>query len=73
MVIPGDDKIGISKKITDSVERKRIKDIIEQLLPENYGIIIRTEGKDKSYEIYEKEIKRLVEKLEQNCILTNAK
>lgn len=62
VVIPGDDKIGISKKITDSAERKRIKDIIEQLLPENYGIIVRTEGKDKSYEIYEKEIKRLVEK-----------
>lgn len=62
VVIPGDDKIGISKKITDSVERKKIKDIIEQLLPENYGIIVRTEGKDKSYEIYEKEIKRLVEK-----------
>ena len=36
VVIPGDDKIGISKKITDSVERKKIKDIIEQLLPENY-------------------------------------
>ena len=64
VVIPGDDKIGISKKITDSAERKRIKDIIEQLLPENYGIIVRTEGKDKSYEIYEKEIKRLVEKSE---------
>lgn len=64
VVIPGDDKIGISKKITDSVERKRIKDIIEQLLPENYGIIVRTEGKDKSYEIYEKEIKRLAEKSE---------
>ena len=64
VVIPGDDKIGISKKIIDSVERKRIKDIIEQLLPENYGIIVRTEGKDKSYEIYEKEIKRLVEKSE---------
>lgn len=64
VVIPGDDKIGISKKITDSVERKRIKDIIEQLLPENYGIIVRTEGKDKSYEIYENEIKRLVEKSE---------
>lgn len=64
VVIPGDDRIGISKKITDSVERKRIKDIIEQLLPENYGIIVRTEGKDKSYEIYEKEIKRLVEKSE---------
>ena len=64
VVIPGDDKIGISKKITDSVERKRIKDIIEQLSPENYGIIVRTEGRDKSYEIYEKEIKRLVEKSE---------
>ena len=64
VVIPGDDKIGISKKITDSAERKIIKDIIEQLLPENYGIIVRTEGKDKSYEIYEKEIKRLVEKSE---------
>ncbi len=61
VIIPNDNKIGISKKITDSEERQRIKDIVRKLLPENYGAIVRTDGEGKSYDVYEKEIKRLVE------------
>ncbi|MEA4971948.1 MAG: Rne/Rng family ribonuclease [Candidatus Metalachnospira sp.] len=60
VIIPGDSKIGISKKITDDDERQRIKEIANELLPENYGIIIRTDGEGKSYEVYEKEIKMLL-------------
>ncbi|MCD8036200.1 MAG: Rne/Rng family ribonuclease [Clostridiales bacterium] len=61
VIIPNDNKIGISKKITDSEERQRIKDIVRKLLPENYGAIVRTDGEGKSYDVYEKEIKRLVD------------
>lgn len=60
VIIPNDNKIGISKKITDSEERQRIKDIVRGLLPEGFGAIIRTDGEGKSYEIYKKEIDRLV-------------
>ena len=60
VIIPNDNKIGISKKITDSEERQRIKDIVRGLLPEGFGDIIRTDGEGKSYEVYKKEIDRLV-------------
>ena len=60
VIIPGDNKIGISKKITDPVERQRIKEIVKDLLPEGYGAIIRTDGAGKSYEVYKSEIENLV-------------
>lgn len=61
VMIPGEHRIGISKKITDSEERRRIKEIANALLPEDYGMIIRTEGQGKPYEVYDKEIKTLIE------------
>lgn len=64
VIIPNDSKIGISKKITDNDERQRIKEIANKLLPENYGIIIRTDGEGKTYDVYEKEINLLLERSE---------
>jgi len=64
VIIPGDTKIGISKKITDLDERQRIKEVVNQILPENYGIIVRTDGEGKTYEVYEKEIRMLLERSE---------
>jgi ribonuclease E len=46
---PGSDARGISRKIEDEDERNRLKDIISQMkLPENFGIIVRTAGRDTS-------------------------
>lgn len=40
---------GISRKITDSVHRKRLKKLIEELsLPEGMALIVRTAGMDRS-------------------------
>lgn len=61
VLIPNDRKIGISKKITDSEERQRIRNIVSELIPEGYGAIVRTDGEGRSYEIYKKEIDRLLE------------
>ncbi len=62
VILPDENNIGISKKIVSKEERQRIKSIIEKILPENYGIIVRTEGEGKSLEEYEKEINSLLEK-----------
>lgn len=61
VLLPFENEIGISKKIEDHEERARIKEIANELLPEDYGIIIRTEGKGKSKEDYELEVKHLLE------------
>lgn len=61
VIIPNDNKIGISKKITSSEERQRIKDIVRELLPAGYGAIVRTDGEGRSFEVYKEEIDRLLE------------
>ena len=58
-------EIGISRKITDSEERSRIREIVAELLPEGCGTIVRTNGEGKTREEFEKEITVLKEKAEK--------
>ncbi len=45
VLMPGTDLFGVSRKIEDEKERKKLKEILKQLkLPENIGFIIRTAG-----------------------------
>jgi len=45
VLMPGSQNRGISRKIQDEDERKRLKDIVSKLkMPEGYGIIVRTAG-----------------------------
>ncbi|MBN2060205.1 MAG: Rne/Rng family ribonuclease [Deltaproteobacteria bacterium] len=49
VLMPTVDHIGISRRIEDQSERDRLKEIIEEIRPDNIGIIVRTvsEGTDK--------------------------
>ena len=58
-------EIGISRKITDSAERARIREILTELLPADCGAIVRTNGEGKSREEFERELKLLLEKCEK--------
>ena len=58
-------EIGISRKITDSAERNRIREIVTELLPEGCGAIVRTNGAGKSKEEFEKELTVLSAKAEK--------
>ncbi len=47
VLMPGSENRGISRKIEDEDERKRLKEIISKLkVPEGFGIIVRTAGVD---------------------------
>ena len=58
-------EIGVSRKITSSEERNRIREIVTELLPEGCGAIVRTNGEGKTKEEFEKEITVLAEKAEK--------
>ena len=52
VLLPNSDQLGISKKISDPKERKRLKSILQDLdIPDNMGAILRTagEGRRKAY------------------------
>ncbi len=42
ILLPNTDRIGISRKIEDEDERKRLETIAKKIKPEGYGLIIRT-------------------------------
>jgi len=45
VLMPGTDLYGVSRKIDDEAERKKLKELLKQLTPpENMGFIIRTAG-----------------------------
>ncbi|MBW1771015.1 MAG: Rne/Rng family ribonuclease, partial [Deltaproteobacteria bacterium] len=61
VLMPGGKSSGISRKIEDEDERQRLKDIVDSLkIPEGFGIIIRTAGKEKKKYELSKDIRYLL-------------
>jgi len=62
VLLPYDNKIGISKKITDFRERRRLRYIARGILPENYGLIVRTVAKNQSEQAVKDDLESLKKK-----------
>jgi ribonuclease G len=71
VLLPFDNKIGISKKISDYKERRRLRNIARGILPPNYGLIIRTVAKDQTEDAVKDDLNNLVKTWE--VIETTAK
>ncbi len=49
VIMPGSDRGGISRKISDSEQRRRLKSLTSELeMPQGMGMIVRTAGLDRS-------------------------
>lgn len=71
VLLPFDGKVGISKKIQDFKERKRLRQMARSILPKNYGLIIRTVAKDQSEDALKEDLKNLMKTWQE--IETNVK
>jgi ribonuclease G len=60
VLLPYDNKIGVSKKITDYKERRRLRVIAKSLLPQNYGLIIRTVARGQAEEQIKDDLRSLL-------------
>lgn len=65
VLIPFSNKISISQKIRSTAEKKRLKKIVDNVLPKNYGVIVRTAAQGKSDVDIEQDILSLIKKWEQ--------
>jgi len=65
VLLPYDNKVGISKKIYDFRERKRLRYIARQIVPANYGLIIRTVAQGQDEEILKDDLKNLMKTWER--------
>ena len=61
VLMPGSKSRGISRKIEDENERKQIKEIIDKLiLPDGFGIIVRTAGVNTTKALISKDVGHLL-------------
>ncbi len=60
VLIPNQNYIGISKKINDKYERRRLRKIITEFKPKNVGIIVRTTAQGKNQEVLSEEFESLM-------------
>lgn len=60
VMVPDDNHIRVSKRISDWGEKKRLRSIIRDLRPEGFGFIVRTEGEGRNESDFKSDIKRLL-------------
>lgn len=66
ILTPYSDGCGISRKIEDPAERKRLKQLINELtIPEGMGVIVRTAGEGKKARYFVRDLHLLLKKWEE--------
>jgi ribonuclease G len=60
VLVPNERHVRVSKRISNWIERKRLRRMLFDLRPEGFGLIVRTEGEGKTEKHFKKDIKRLL-------------
>jgi ribonuclease G len=72
VLVPGGDWVGVSRKITSWSERRRLRELINNIRPKGYAVIVRTEGRNQSEKEFRRDLKQLV-KNHEHLIKLNKK
>ncbi|OYU96154.1 MAG: ribonuclease E/G [Bacteroidetes bacterium B1(2017)] len=67
VMMPFDNSISISKKIVKQDERRRLKEAVNAIKPENFGVIIRTNAEGESIDDLQSDLKDLMSKWDGMC------
>lgn len=62
VLVPFSEKISISQKIKTQEERDRLRRLMDDIKPKNFGVIIRTVAENKKVEAIDQDLKNLMEK-----------
>lgn len=61
VLIPFDGRIGVSRKVQNIRERRRLRRIVKSLLPEGFGAIIRTVAENKEETLIMQDLQSLID------------
>ena len=65
VLIPMGEYIAISKKITNGRERRRLKSVVGSMLPDGFGVIVRTVAQKQNKESIEEDMRTVLKKWER--------
>ena len=68
VLIPFSERISISQKIKSQDEKKRLKNLVKNIKPKGFGVIIRTVANSKSVNELEGDLKDLILRWKRLCI-----
>src|SRR5689334_3394528 len=60
VLLPFDGKIGVSKKVTNFKEKRRLRRIVRSILPEGFGAIIRTVAQEQEESTLKQDLESLL-------------
>ncbi len=60
VLLPFDGRVGVSKKLYNFREKKRLRRIVRSMLPEGFGVIIRTVAEGKEEELLKNDLGQLI-------------
>ena len=66
VLLPFAQKVSVSQKISSKEEKRRLETLVGNILPRNYGAIIRTAAEGSSAAVLVAELKSLIEKWESS-------
>ncbi|WP_343631919.1 Rne/Rng family ribonuclease [Fluviicola sp.] len=62
VLVPFSEKVSISQKIKSQEERDRLRHLMDDIKPKNFGVIIRTVAENKKVEAIDQDLRNLMEK-----------
>ena len=66
VLLPFAEKVSVSQKISSKEEKRRLEALVKNILPKNYGAIIRTAAEGKNAAVLDAELMSLIEKWESS-------
>lgn len=60
VLLPFDGKVGISKKISSFKERRRLRRLVRSILPQGFGVIVRTNAENQDEKLFLNDLESLL-------------